>query len=65
MLGWYHNGQVKYGIEIPTCCRCWRFTAGTRPCKVGLVLRAVVLAGSLSVVALTAGWVVTEVGRRP
>ena len=32
---------------------------------VALVLRAVVAAGPLSVVALIAGWVTTEVGRQP
>ena len=117
LLGWYADGQVKYGIAIPhaalaarlpqlerdrpgarrgarrptarrstscasrsrrwsgsaRCSRCSRVVlprrAGSRRRRLPesrLVLpRASSLAGPLSVVALIAGWVVTEVGRQP
>ena len=114
LLGWYHNGQVEYGIGIPhllslLAFHSWNATvqglsavpADRRPpvnvvrvsfqamvgigTFLGLIgvlyvvawirrkrlprsawfYRAVVLAGPLSVVALIAGWVVTEVGRQP
>jgi cytochrome d ubiquinol oxidase subunit I len=114
LLGWYHNGQVKYGIGIPHLLSLlafhrWNATVqglsavpadrrppvnvvrvafqtmvgiGTFLGLIGVVYlvawirrkrlpnsawfyRAVVLAGPLSVVALIAGWVVTEVGRQP
>ena len=114
LLGWYHNGQVEYGIAIPhllslLAFHSWNATvqglsavpADRRPpvnvvrvsfqamvgigTFLGLIgvlyvvawirrkrlprsawfYRAVVLAGPLSVVALIAGWVVTEVGRQP
>jgi cytochrome d ubiquinol oxidase subunit I len=114
LLGWYHNGQVKYGIEIPHLLSLlafhnWNATVqglnavpadrrppvnvvraafqamvgiGTLLGLIGVVYlvawirrkrlpssawfyRSLVLAGPLSVVALIAGWVVTEVGRQP
>jgi cytochrome bd ubiquinol oxidase subunit I len=114
LLGWYHDGQVKYGFEIPhllsvLAFHSWNATVqglsavpadrrppvnvvrvsfqamvgiGTFLGLIGVVYlvawirrkrlprstwfyRAVVLAGPLSVVALIAGWVVTEVGRQP
>jgi cytochrome d ubiquinol oxidase subunit I len=114
LLGWYHNGQVKYGIEIPhllslLAFHSWNATvqglsavpADRRPpvnvervsfqamVGIGVLLgligvvylvawirrkrlprsawfyRSLVLAAPLSVVALIAGWVVTEVGRQP
>ena len=114
LLGWYHNGQVEYGIAIPhllslLAFHSWNATVqglsampadrrppvnvvrvafqtmvgiGTFLGLIGVVYlvawirrkrpptsawfyRAVVLAGPLSVVALIAGWVVTEVGRQP
>ena len=114
LLGWYHNGQVEYGIAIPhllslLAFHSWNATVqglsampadrrppvnvvrvafqtmvgiGTflgligvvylvawirrkRPPRSAWFYRAVVLAGPLSVVALIAGWVVTEVGRQP
>ena len=114
LLGWYHNGQVEYGIAIPhllslLAFHSWNATvqglsavpADRRPpvnvvrvsfqamvgigTFLGLIgvlyvvawirrrrlpgsawfYRALVLAGPLSVVALIAGWVVTEVGRQP
>ena len=114
VLGWYHNGQVEYGIAIPhllslLAFHSWNATVqglsavpadrrppvnvvrvafqtmvgiGTflgligvvylvawirrkRPPRSAWFYRAVVLAGPLSVVALIAGWVVTEVGRQP
>ena len=114
LLGWYHNGQVEYGIAMPhllslLAFHSWNATVqglsampadrrppvnvvrvafqtmvgiGTllgligvvylvawirrkRPPRSAWFYRAVVLAGPLSVVALIAGWVVTEVGRQP
>jgi cytochrome d ubiquinol oxidase subunit I len=114
LLGWYSNGHVKYGIEIPRLLSTLAFhspratvkgldtvgAAGRPPVNVvriafqtmvgiGTLLallaivffatlvrrralprslwfyRALVVAGPLSVVALIAGWVVTEVGRQP
>jgi cytochrome bd ubiquinol oxidase subunit I len=114
LLGWYHNGHVTYGIEIPHLLSVLAFhswnasvrglgavAADERPpvnvervsfqamVGIGVFLgligvvylaawirrkrlprstwfyRALVLAGPLSVVALIAGWVVTEVGRQP
>ncbi|MFL5865192.1 MAG: cytochrome ubiquinol oxidase subunit I [Solirubrobacteraceae bacterium] len=113
-LGWYHNGEVKYGIEIPhllslLAFHSWNATVqglsavpadqrppvnvvrasfqamvgiGTFLGLIGVVYlgtrirrkrlprspwfyRALVVAGPLAVVALIAGWVVTEVGRQP
>jgi cytochrome d ubiquinol oxidase subunit I len=114
ILGWYTNGQVKYGIGIPHLLSLLAFHSwnakvqgldavpprqrppvnvvrvafqtmvgiGTLLALIGVVClvtqmrrkrlpesrwfyRAVVLAGPLSVVALIAGWVTTEVGRQP
>jgi cytochrome bd ubiquinol oxidase subunit I len=114
LLGWYTNGQVKYGIEIPHLLSLLAFHSwnaavtglnavppsqrppvnvvrisfqtmvgiGTLLALLGIVYllvwirrkrlpesvwfhRAVVLAGPLSVIALIAGWTVTEVGRQP
>jgi cytochrome d ubiquinol oxidase subunit I len=114
VLGWYENGKVKYGIEIPHLLSLLAFHRwnakvqgldtvppaqrppvnvvriafqamvgiGTLMALLGLVYlalwvwrrrlpespwfyRAVVLAGPGAVVALIAGWVVTEVGRQP
>ena len=114
LLGWYDDGEVKYGLEIPWMLSLLAFhdpNATVRgletvpeddrpPVNVvriafqtmvgiglGLALlatvylavwvrrrrlprsqwfyRAVVAAGPLSVVALIAGWVTTEVGRQP
>jgi cytochrome d ubiquinol oxidase subunit I len=114
LLGWYTNGQVKYGIAIPKLLSLLAFhnpnavvkgldtvPANRQPpinvvrlsfqtmVGIGTLLallgvfflftrwrrgrppnslwfhRAVVLAGPLSVVALIAGWVTTEVGRQP
>jgi cytochrome d ubiquinol oxidase subunit I len=114
LLGWYTNGQVKYGIEIPKLLSLLAFhnpnavvkgldtvAANRQPpinvvrfafqtmVGIGTLLaalgvffvvarwrrgrppdavwfhRAVVVAGPLSVVALIAGWVTTEVGRQP
>ena len=114
LLGWYTDGQVKYGIAIPhmlslLAFHSWNATVkgldtvpasqrppvnvvrlsfqtmvgiGTLLALVGIVYvvvrirrrrlpespwfyRAVVLAGPLSLVALIAGWVTTEVGRQP
>jgi cytochrome d ubiquinol oxidase subunit I len=114
VLGWYHNGQVEYGIGIPhllslLAFHSWNATVqglsavpadrrppvnvvrvsfqamvgiGTFLALIGVLYvvawirrrrlprsawfyRALVLAGPLSVVALIAGWVVTEVGRQP
>jgi cytochrome bd ubiquinol oxidase subunit I len=114
VLGWYQNGQVKYGIAIPHLLSLLSFHSwnakvegldavaadqrppvnvvrvafqtmvgiGTLLALVGLVYlvvwirrrrlpesawfyRAVVAAGPLAVIALIAGWVVTEVGRQP
>jgi cytochrome d ubiquinol oxidase subunit I len=114
LLGWYTDGQVKYGIAIPhmlslLAFHSWNATVkgldtvapaqrppvnvvrisfqmmvgiGTMLALLGIVYvvvrirrkrlpesrwfyRAVVLAGPLSLVALIAGWVTTEVGRQP
>jgi cytochrome bd ubiquinol oxidase subunit I len=114
LLGWYTDGQVKYGIEIPQLLsflstHSWNGKVqglsavpsdqrppvnvvriafqtmvgiGTLLALIGVVYvgtwirrkrlpestwfyRALVLAAPLSVVALIAGWVVTEVGRQP
>ena len=114
LLGWYTDGQVKYGIEIPHLLSLLAFHSWNAPVTglnavppnqrppvnvvriafqtmvgIGTLLallgtlyvvvrirrkrlpesfwfyRAVVLAGPLSVVALIAGWTVTEVGRQP
>jgi cytochrome d ubiquinol oxidase subunit I len=114
LLGWYSDGQVKYGISIPHALSLLAFHSwnaevqgldtvpasqrppvnvvrvafqtmvgiGTLLALLGLTYlvvrirrrrlpesrwfyRAVVVAGPLSVVALIAGWVVTEVGRQP
>ena len=115
LLGWYTDGQVKYGIAIPKMLSLLAFhntdatvtgldsvSAAERPPDVNVVrvafqtmvgigtllallavgyltvlyrrkrlpesvwfYRALALAGPLSVVALIAGWVTTEVGRQP
>jgi cytochrome bd ubiquinol oxidase subunit I len=114
VLGWYTDGRVRYGIEIPHLLSFLSFHSwnaeveglaavpaderppvnvvrisfqtmvgiGTLLALLGLVYvatwvrskrlpestwfyRALVLAAPLSVVALIAGWVVTEVGRQP
>jgi cytochrome bd ubiquinol oxidase subunit I len=114
LLGWYDDGEVKYGLELPKLLSLLAFhdpnaevqglesvPAKDRPpinvvrfafqtmvgIGVGLALlavvyvgtwlrhrrlprspwfyRAVVAAGPLSLVALVAGWVTTEVGRQP
>jgi cytochrome d ubiquinol oxidase subunit I len=114
LLGWYTEGQVRYGIEIPHGLSLLAFHSwnakvqgldtvppsqrppvnivrisfqtmvgiGTLLALLGLgylfvrirrkrlpesvwFYRAVVVAGPLSVVALIAGWVTTEVGRQP
>ena len=114
LLGWYDNGQVKYGIRIPHLLSVLAFHSWNAPVQgldavaadqrppvnvvrgsfqtmvgIGMFLgllgvayltvwirrkrlprsawfyRALVVAGPLSVVALIAGWVVTEVGRQP
>ena len=114
LLGWYTDGQIKYGIEIPHLLSLLAFHSwnakvrgldtvppdqrppvnvvrvafqtmvaiGTLLALLGVAYlgvwirrrrlpesdwfyRAVVAAGPLSVVALIAGWVVTEVGRQP
>ena len=114
LLGWYTNGQVEYGIEVPRLLSLLAFhdpTAvvqgldtvsladqppvnvvrysfqimvgiGVLMALVGLLYlfvvwrrrrlpespwfyRIVVVLGPLSVVALIAGWVTTEVGRQP
>jgi cytochrome d ubiquinol oxidase subunit I len=114
VLGWYDDGEVKYGIEIPRLLSLLAFhdpdaevlgleevPAEDRPpvnvvriafqtmVGIGVFLallsvvhlgvwlrrrrlprsrwfyRGVVLAGPLSLVALLAGWVTTEVGRQP
>jgi cytochrome d ubiquinol oxidase subunit I len=114
LLGWYTDGQVKYGIEIPHALSLLAFHSwnakvqglnavppsqrppvnivriafqtmvgiGTLLALLGIVYvvirirrrrlpesrwfyRAVVIAGPLSVIALIAGWVTTEVGRQP
>jgi cytochrome d ubiquinol oxidase subunit I len=114
VLGWYTDGQVKYGIAIPKLLSLLAFHNPNAAVKgldtvpasrqppvnvvrvafqtmigIGTLLallgvffvavrwrrgrppesiwfyRAVILAGPLSVVALIAGWVTTEVGRQP
>jgi cytochrome d ubiquinol oxidase subunit I len=114
LLGWYDEGEVKYGLEIPRLLSLlafhdWNATvkgldtvkADERPpvnivrfsfqtmVGIGSLLallgfvylgtwlrrrrlprsqwfyRALVLAGPLSLVALIAGWITTEVGRQP
>jgi cytochrome bd ubiquinol oxidase subunit I len=114
VLGWYSDGQVKYGIEIPHLLSLLSYHGwnaqvqgldavpadqrppvnvvrlafqtmvgiGTLLALLGVVYvvtwlrrkrlpestwfyRALVVAAPLSVVALIAGWVVTEVGRQP
>ena len=114
LLGWYENGRIRFGIEIPhalslLAVHSWnakvqgldavppadrppvnvvRFAfqtmvgIGTLLAFLGVVFvavrirwrrlpesrwfyRALVAAGPLSVVALIAGWVTTEVGRQP
>jgi cytochrome bd ubiquinol oxidase subunit I len=114
LLGWYTQGQVKYGIAIPHLLSLLAFHSwnakvigldtvaaddrppvnivrfafqtmvgiGTLLALLGVVFlfvrwrrgrlprskwffRAVIAAGPLSVVALIAGWVTTEVGRQP
>lgn len=114
LLGWYEDGRIKYGIEIPHLLSLLAFhgwnarvtglesvPADQRPpvnvvrasfqsmVGIGLLLgllalvylftwlrrrrlpnsawfyRALLPAGPLAVVALIAGWVVTEVGRQP
>jgi cytochrome d ubiquinol oxidase subunit I len=114
LLGWYTNGEVKFGIAIPRLLSFLSFHnvnakvqglvtvsgdqrppinvvriafqsmvgIGTLLALIGFVYvftwirrkrlpqspwfyRALVLAAPLSVVALIAGWVVTEVGRQP
>jgi cytochrome d ubiquinol oxidase subunit I len=114
LLGWYTEGQVKYGIAIPKLLSLLAFhnpnavvrgldtvpvdrqppinvvriafqamvAIGTLLALLGVVYlfvrivrrrlpesawfyRAVALAGPAAVVALIAGWVVTEVGRQP
>jgi cytochrome d ubiquinol oxidase subunit I len=114
VLGWYHDGEVRYGVRIPYALSFLAFhdphatvrgldavAPRDRPpvnvvrvafqtmvgigtllavLGVGFLLvrwrrrrlpdspwfyRALVLAGPLSLVALIAGWVTTEVGRQP
>jgi cytochrome d ubiquinol oxidase subunit I len=114
LLGWYENGRIRFGLEIPhglslLAFHSWdakvqgldavppadrppvnvvRFAfqtmvgIGTLLALLGVVFvavrirrrrlpesrwfyRALVAAGPLSVVALIAGWVTTEVGRQP
>jgi cytochrome d ubiquinol oxidase subunit I len=114
LLGWYTNGHVRFGLEVPDLLSLLAFhdpnatvagldtvPAADRPpvnvvriafqtmVGIGTLLaalapvvlwtwwrrrrlpasrwfyRAVVLAGPLSLVALIAGWVTTEVGRQP
>jgi cytochrome d ubiquinol oxidase subunit I len=114
LLGWYENGRVRFGIEIPhglslLAGHSWNAKVqgldvvppaerppvnvvrlafqtmvgiGTLLALLGVVFvavrirrrrlpestwfyRALVVAGPLSVVALIAGWVTTEVGRQP
>jgi cytochrome bd ubiquinol oxidase subunit I len=113
-LGWYEDGDVRYGIEIPKLLSLLAFhdpnatatgldavPAGERPpvnivrvsfqlmVSIGLLLaafatiyliviwrrrrvpespwfhRGLVAAGPLALVALIAGWLVTELGRQP
>ena len=114
LLGWYANGKIRFGIEIPHALSLLAFHSwdakvqgldavppterppvnvvrlsfqtmvgiGTLLALLGVVFvavrirlrrlpesrwfyRALVAAGPLSVVALIAGWVTTEVGRQP
>jgi cytochrome d ubiquinol oxidase subunit I len=114
LLGWYDNGKVRFGVEIPHALSLLAFHSwnakvqgldavppadrppvnvvrfafqtmvgiGTLLALLGVVFvavrirlrrlpesrwfyRALVVAGPLSVVALIAGWVTTEVGRQP
>jgi cytochrome bd ubiquinol oxidase subunit I len=114
LLGWYDNGKIRFGIEIPHALSLLAFHSwdasvrgldvvppaerppvnvvrfsfqtmvgiGTLLALLGVVFvavrirrrrlpesrwfyRALVAAGPLSVVALIAGWVTTEVGRQP
>jgi cytochrome d ubiquinol oxidase subunit I len=114
VLGWYQNGRIRFGVEIPHALSLLAFHSwnakvqglntvapadrppvnvvrlsfqtmvgiGTLLALLGVVFvairirrrrlpesrwfyRAVVAAGPLSVVALIAGWVTTEVGRQP
>jgi cytochrome bd ubiquinol oxidase subunit I len=114
LLGWYENGRVKFGIEIPHLLSLLAFHSWNATVKgldtvppsqrppvnvvragfqimvgIGTMLvllslftlwvrlrrkrlpearwfhAALVLAGPLALVALIAGWVVTEVGRQP
>jgi cytochrome d ubiquinol oxidase subunit I len=114
LLGWYTDGQLKYGVEIPRMLSLLAYhdpnarvqgldtvPANQRPpvnvvrvafqtmVAIGTLLallgvaytvarvrrralpesrwffRAVVAAGPLALIALIAGWVVTEVGRQP
>jgi cytochrome d ubiquinol oxidase subunit I len=114
LLGWYQNGEVKYGVKIPKLLSLLAYhdpnavvkgldtvppddrppvnvvriafqimvSFGSLMALLGVAflfvwfrkrrlpatpwfLRAVVLAGPVSVVVLIAGWVTTEVGRQP
>jgi cytochrome bd ubiquinol oxidase subunit I len=114
LLGWYENGKIKFGIEIPHMLSLLAFHSWNAKVKgldtvppsqrppvnvvradfqimvgIGTMLlllslftlwvrlrrkrlpesrwfyAALVLAGPLAVIALIAGWVVTEVGRQP
>ncbi|MCW2977960.1 MAG: cytochrome bd ubiquinol oxidase subunit [Actinomycetia bacterium] len=114
LLGWYDNGKIRFGVEIPHALSVLAFHSwnakvqgldavppadrppvnvvrlafqtmvgiGTLLALLGVVFvavrvrrrrlpespwfyRALVAAGPLSVVALIAGWVTTEVGRQP
>jgi cytochrome bd ubiquinol oxidase subunit I len=114
ILGWYENGRIRFGVEIPHALSLLAFHSwnakvqgldtvapadrppvnvvrvsfqtmvgiGTLLALLGVVFiavrirrrrlpesrwfyRALVAAGPLSVVALIAGWVTTEVGRQP
>jgi len=114
LLGWYDNGKISFGIEIPHALSLLAFHSwnakvqgldavppadrppvnvvrvafqtmvgiGTLLALLGVIFvavrirrrrlpesrwfyRALVAAGPLSVVALIAGWVTTEVGRQP
>jgi cytochrome d ubiquinol oxidase subunit I len=114
LLGWYDNGRIRFGLEIPHALSLLAFHSwdakvqgldavppaerppvnvvrfafqtmvgiGTLLALLGVVFvavrirrrrlpesrwfyRALVAAGPLSVVALIAGWVTTEVGRQP
>ena len=114
LLGWYDNGRIRFGVEIPHALSLLAFHSwdakvqgldtvppaerppvnivrfafqtmvgiGTLLALLGVIFvavrirlrrlpesrwfyRALVAAGPLSVVALIAGWVTTEVGRQP